>query len=281
MITINPKETEITVLHQYLLGAVGPRPICFVSTIDKNGNHNLAPFSFFNVFSVNPPLAIFSPNLNGRTGAKKDTLLNILEVPECVINLVTYNMVEQMSLTSSPFPREVDEFTKSGFTSLKSELVSPLRVAESPVQLECKVMEVKTIGACNLVFCEILKMHVSESVLNKDNKIDQTKIDLVARMGGNFYARAHGDALFEIEKPISSIGIGVDMIPADIKNNAAFTGNDLGKLGGIEKLPTLEDCKTYYQQNALKLNTLSEKCLYAKKLLNQNLTAEAWNVLMG
>jgi flavin reductase (DIM6/NTAB) family NADH-FMN oxidoreductase RutF len=198
MLTIDPKETPIQLLHQYLLGAVGPRPICFASTVDAAGNHNLAPFSFFNVFSAKPPIAIFSPNLSGRTGQAKDTHLNIKEVPECVINIVNYSMVHQMSLASSPYEKGISEFTKAGFTPIASDLVKPMRVKESPVQLECKVFEVKEIGNCNLVMCEIVKIHIDESVLTEQKLIDQQKIDLVARMGGNWYCRAHGDALFEI-----------------------------------------------------------------------------------
>lgn len=238
MLSIIPNETPVPQLHQYLLGAVGPRPICFASTVDAQGNHNLAPFSFFNVFSAKPPIAIFSPNLSGKTGQAKDTHLNLKEVPECVINIVNYNMVHQMSLASSPYPKGISEFEKSGFTPIASDLVKPMRVKESPVQLECKVFELKEIGNCNLVMCEIVKIHIDESVLGANGLIDQQKIDLVARMGGNWYCRAHGDALFEIEKPITTIGVGVDTIPANIRNSAVLTGNNLGQLGNIEVLPT-------------------------------------------
>ena len=281
MFTIDPKETPIQLLHQYLLGAVGPRPICFASTIDAQGNHNLAPFSFFNVFSAKPPIAIFSPNLSGRTGQAKDTHLNIKEVPECVINIVNYNMVHQMSLASSPFKKGVSEFEKAGFTPIASDLVKPMRVKESPVQLECKVFEVKEIGNCNLVMCEIVKIHIDESVLNEQKLIDQQKIDLVARMGGNWYCRAHGDALFEIEKPITTIGIGFDNIPASIKSSAVLTGNNLGQLGNIEVLPTQDEVENFKNKMTISFSNEAEKHQYAKALLEMNKVHEAWCILLS
>jgi flavin reductase (DIM6/NTAB) family NADH-FMN oxidoreductase RutF len=281
MITITPSETPIPLLHQYLLGAVGPRPICFASTVDANGNHNVAPFSFFNVFSAKPPIAIFSPNLSGRTGQAKDTHLNIKEVPECVINIVNYNMVHQMSLASSPFPKGTSEFVKAGFTPIASELVKPMRVMESPVQLECKVFEVKEIGNCNLVMCEIVKIHISKSVLDANKLIDQQKIDLVARMGGNWYCRAHGDALFEIEKPITTIGIGFDAIPTFVKNSTVLTGNNLGQLGNIEFLPTDEEIKEFNALATLFFENENAKHNYAQTLLALNKVKEAWCVLLA
>lgn len=281
MLTITPSETPIPLLHQYLLGAIGPRPICFASTVDAKGNHNLAPFSFFNVFSAKPPIAIFSPNLSGKTGQAKDTHLNIKEVPECVINIVNYSMVHQMSLTSSPYAKGISEFTKAGFTPIASDLIRPMRVKESPVQLECKVFELKEIGNCNLVMCEIVKIHIDESVLNEHNLIDQQKIDLVARMGGNWYCRANGDALFEIEKPITTIGIGFDNIPNHIKLSAVLTGNNLGQLGNIEVLPTKEEIENYNKTFAVKFATETEKHNYAKTLLEVNKVKDAWCVLLG
>ena len=283
MLTLNPKDLTIPVLQKYLQNSIAPRPICFASTIDKNGNPNLAPFSFFNIFSTNPPIAIFSPAYSGRTGAPKDTLLNVLEVPECVINVVNYNMVHQTSLASSPFAKEVNEFEKAGFTQLASELVKPFRVKESPVQLECKVIEVKELGksggAGNLVICEIIKIHIDESVLNEANQIDTHKIDLVARMGDNWYCRANGDALFEVQKPITSIGVGFDAIPSEIKSSAILTGNNLGLLGSIESLPTTEEIAEF--KKTLKLfNTNTEQHLYAQSLLNANKVKEAWLVLL-
>ena len=281
MLTLNPSELNVPQLHQYLLGAIGPRPICFASTVDANGNHNVAPFSFFNVFSAKPPIAIFSPNLSGRTGAPKDTHLNIKEVPECVINIVNYKMVHQMSLASSPYAKGVSEFTKAGFTPIPSDLVRPMRVKESPVQLECKVFELKEIGNCNLVMCEIVKIHIDESVLNEQNMIDQQKIDLVARMGGNWYCRAHGDALFEIEKPITTIGIGFDNIPANIKSSSVLTGNNLGQLGNIEVLPSAEEIAEYNKTISKSFTSESEKHQYAKTLLDANKVKDAWCVLLG
>jgi flavin reductase (DIM6/NTAB) family NADH-FMN oxidoreductase RutF len=281
MLTIDPKEIPVPQLHQYLLGAVGPRPICFASTVDSEGNHNLAPFSFFNVFSAKPPIAIFSPNISGKTGLAKDTHLNIKEVPECVINIVNYNMVQQMSLASSPYPKGVSEFTKAGFTPIASDLVKPMRVKESPVQLECKVFELKEIGNCNLVMCEVVKIHISESVLNEHQLIDQQKIDLVARMGGNWYCRAHGDALFEIEKPITTIGVGVDTIPDVIRNSHVLSGNNLGQLGNIEVLPTQEEIDAYGKSLSRTFTTENEKHQFAKSLLEANKVKDAWCVLLA
>jgi flavin reductase (DIM6/NTAB) family NADH-FMN oxidoreductase RutF len=281
MLSLKPSELSIPQLHQYLLGAVGPRPICFASTVDAKGNHNLAPFSFFNVFSAKPPIAIFSPNLSGRTGQAKDTHLNIKEVPECVINIVNYSMVQQMSLASSPFEKGISEFTKAGFTPIASDLVKPMRVAESPVQLECKVFEVKEIGNCNLVMCEIIKIHISESVLGANNLIDQQKIDLVARMGGNWYCRAHGDALFEIEKPITTIGVGVDSIPNEYRSSTILTGNNLGQLGNLEVIPTKEEIDTYKKGNNTSFKNEIEKHNYIKTLLDINNVFEAWCLMLS
>lgn len=245
MKSIDPKELKIPQIHKYLLSSVGPRPICFASTIDAEGNRNLSPFSFFNVFSSNPPTLVFSPARSGRTGATKNTHDNVKEVAEVVINVVTYDMVHQMNLTSSPYDKGVDEFIKGGFTPLESELVKPFRVAESPVQLECKVKQVLELGdsggSGNLIICEVVKMHFAEDVLTEDESmVDQQKIDLVARMGGNWYCRAHGDALFEVAKPITTIGVGIDVLPDKIKHSADLNGNDLGLLGGMEYIPSAE-----------------------------------------
>ena len=241
MLSIDLIEMGIPKAHHYLLSAVGPRPICFASTLDKNGNPNLAPFSFFNVFSSNPPIAVFSPSRSGRTGKHKDTFNNIQEINEVVINLVDFKMVEQMSLASSPYEPKVNEFIKSGFTTIKSELIKPFRVKEAPIQMECKVIEVKKLGdnngAGNLVICKILKMHISEDILDNNQMIDQEKIDLVARMGGDWYCRTDKRSMFKITKPITSKGIGFDQIPDEILNSKILSGNDLGKLGGIEILP--------------------------------------------
>ena len=294
MLTIDTSIVKNPKLHHYLLGSVGPRPICFASTVDKEGNRNLAPFSFFNVFSSNPPIAIFSPARSGRTGEAKDTLNNVKAVPEVVINIVNYNIVQQMSLASSPFGAEVDEFTKSGLTPIESEVVKPARVKESPVQMECKVIEVKELGteggAGNLVICEILKIHIDENILDENQMIDQKKIDLVARMGGNWYCRADENSMFEIEKPITTIGIGFDNIPKEIKESTILTGNDLGMLGGVEKLPNetevneyklveLSDLFMQYEEDAKELELELHK--RAKQLLEDNNLEEAWKTLLS
>jgi len=285
MLTVNPKEVSQQQLHAYLLGAVGPRPIAFASTVDKDGHPNLAPFSFFNVFSSNPPIAIFSPNRAGKTGMAKHTHENVKEVPEVVLNIVNYNMVQQMSLASSPYAKGVDEFIKAGFTKLPSELVKPPRVAEAPVTMECKVNQVIEMGehggAGNLIICEIVLIHIKEEVLDEKGLIDQKKIDLVARMGGNWYCRAHGDALFEIPKPISTLGIGIDQIPDEIRNSQVLTGNDLGQLGSIEELPPAQEIAAYKAGHPTVFASREDLHTFAKSLLNVNKVAEAWKVLLA
>jgi flavin reductase (DIM6/NTAB) family NADH-FMN oxidoreductase RutF len=249
MLTINPKEIEIPKLHHYLLGAIGPRPIAFASTIDAKGLSNLSPFSFFNVFSANPPILVFSPAKSGKTGALKNTFDNVKSVKEVVINVVTYDIVQQMSLSSSPYDASIDEFIKSGLTPIPSEDIQPFRVKESPVQFECKVNDIVELGegggAGNLVICEVLKIHINENVLDEKGLIDQHKIDLVSRMGGNWYCRANENSMFEIEKPIATIGIGVDQLPIAIRNSTILSGNDLGLLGSVEVLPTQEEINNY------------------------------------
>lgn len=283
MLSIDPKELSVPILQKYLQNAIAPRPICFASTISKNGEPNLAPFSFFNLFSSNPPIAVFSPAYSGRTGAPKDTLLNVQEVPECVINMVNYNMVQQTSLASSPFPKGVNEFEKAGFTPLASDLIKPFRVKESPVQLECKVVEIKELGknggAGNLVICEVIRIHISEEVLNAENQIDTHKIDLVARMGDNWYCRAQGDALFEVKKPITSIGVGYDAIPDSIKHSKVLTRNNLGLLGSIEQVPTNDEVKAY-RESLKNFAGDEERHLFAQSLLEANRVKEAWMVLL-
>jgi flavin reductase (DIM6/NTAB) family NADH-FMN oxidoreductase RutF len=285
MLTVNPKETPQPLLHAYLLGAVGPRPIAFASTIDKEGRPNLAPFSFFNVFSSNPPIAIFSPNRAGRTGATKHTHDNVKEVPEVVLNIVNYDMVQQMSLASSPYPKGVDEFVKAGFTKIPSQMVRPPRVAESPVTLECKVNQVIEMGeqggAGNLIVCEVVLIHIKEEFLDAQGKIDQHKIDLVARMGGNWYCRAHGDALFEIEKPLTTQGIGVDQIPASIRNSNILSANNLGQLGNAEHLPATQEIEEFRHSAQNRFNNEEERHHFARTLLDVNKVAEAWKVLLS
>ena len=294
MLTINPKEIPVPKLHHYLLGAIGPRPIAFASTVDISGNENLAPFSFFNVFSSNPPVLIFSPARSGRTNTTKDTYNNVKEVPEVVVNVVNFDIVHQMSLASSPFSANINEFEKAGFTAIDSETIQPKRVADSPVQFECKVTEVKELGdqggAGNLVICEVLRIHIHESVLDGDQMIDQEKIDLVSRMGGNWYCRADEKSMFEIMKPITTIGIGFDQLPEDIRKSSILTGNDLGQLAGIEELPNetdvnefklleLSDLFVSLEDDAVQL----EKELHskAKILLNEHKLEEAWLTLLS
>lgn len=293
MKTIIPSEVHLKELHGHLLSSVIPRPIAFASTISKDGKLNLAPFSYFNVFSAQPPVLIFSPARSGRTLEQKDTYHNVKEVPEVVINMVSYEMVQQMSLASSPYGPEVDEFIKSGFTPIDSETIQPKRVKESPVQFECKVTEVKELGenggAGNLIICKVTRIHLNEDILGANGMVDQHKADFVARMGGNYYCRASGAALFEVEKPLTTTGIGFDNIPKDILNSNILSGNDLGKLGGIETLPNETDVNEY------KLTELSdffieledqqdqlEKKLHeiAKALLNENKVEEAWKALL-
>jgi flavin reductase (DIM6/NTAB) family NADH-FMN oxidoreductase RutF len=294
MLSLDPKELSVPQVHRYLLGAIGPRPIAFASTVDENGIPNLAPFSFFNVFSANPPILIFSPARSGRNNTTKDTYENVKVVPECVINIVNFNIVEQMSLASSPFEKGVDEFVKSGLTPIASDIVKPFRVKESPVQLECKVNEVIELGteggAGNLIICEVVRIHINEDVLDDQQMIDQNKIDLVARMGGNWYCRADKNSMFEIAKPITSIGVGYDVIPDDIKKSTVLTGNDLGKLGGIEEIPNETDVNEYklielsdlfvsLEDNAVELELELHKL--AQQLLKEDKLEEAWKTLLA
>lgn len=241
--------------HAYLLTAVAPRPIAFASTIDKEGRVNLSPFSFFNVFSSNPPVMIFSPAKSGLTGKQKDSYLNVKEVPEVVINIVNHPIVEQMSLSSTGYERGVNEFVKSGLTELASELVKPPRVAEAPAAFECKVDQVIELGeegsAGNLVICRVLKMHFREEYLDADQKLDTEKLDLVGRMGGSWYTRSSGSSLFEIPKPIRKKGIGVDQLPTSIRNSEILSGNNLGRLGNVEKLPEESEIEAIGQEEAL------------------------------
>ena len=294
MLSLDPKELTVQRLHQLLLGAIGPRPIAFASTLDAQGNANLAPFSFFNVFSANPPILVFSPARSGRTGQSKDTYNNAKTIPEVVINVVNYNMVHQMSLASSPYAPGVDEFVKAGFTALASHKVAPFRVAEAPVQFECKVQQIIELGqeggAGNLIICEVLQMHIHESLLNEHGLIDQHKIDLVARMGADWYCRANTASMFEIKKPISTCGVGYDALPPDIKNSHVLSANDLGQLAGIEELPNETDVNEYkllelsslfldLEANANALETALHQ--RAKELLSENQLEEAWLTLLS
>ena len=294
MVTINPSDIPVPKLHHYLLGSVGPRPIAFASTVDADGNDNLAPFSFFNVFSANPPIMIFSPARSGRTNTTKDTYNNVKAVPEVVINVVNYDIVQQMSLASSPFASDISEFEKAGFTALESETIQPKRVAESPVQFECKVIEVKELGdqggAGNLVICEVQRIHLKEEILNESGMVDQHKIDLVSRMGGNWYCRADEESMFEITKPITTVGIGFDALPDDILSSEILTGNNLGQLAGIEEIPNETDVNEYKLLEFSDLfvtledepSTLEvELHKRAQQLLEENKLDEAWMTLLA
>lgn len=293
MLELEPGTISTPKLHGYMLSVIGPRPIAFASTIDKAGNPNLAPFSFFNVFSANPPILVFSPARGGRDNKTKHTHENIKEVPEVVINIVNYKMVQQTSLASTAYEKGVNEFIKAGFTPIKSDKVKPFRVKESPAQIECKVREVIELGneggAGNLIICEVVKMHISEDVLNAEGRVDQKKIDLVGRMGGNWYCHANENALFEVKKPIANLGIGVDNIPVHIRSSKYLTGNDLGMLGNIESLPDKNEIQAFKTQQ---LNTIFsdsesnadiEKTLHQKahQYLEDGLVIEAWKTLLS
>ncbi|NHN27959.1 flavin reductase family protein [Flavobacterium jejuense] len=289
MVSINPNDISPAKLQGYLQGAVAPRPIAFASTIDENGNSNLSPFSFFNVFSSNPPILIFSPARRVRNNSVKHTLINSKNTKEVVINVVNYEIVQQMSLSSTEYPDGVNEFEKAGLTMLKSDLVKPFRVAESPVQFECKVNEIIALGneggAGNLIICEVVKIHIDEAVLDANGIIDQHKIDLVARCGGNWYSRANM-GLFEVEKPISTLGIGVDTIPDFIKNSTVFNGNDLGILGNIESIPSEEEITIFVNENfnvkaVLSGDDETKKHELAKQYIDKNEVLSAWKVLLA
>ncbi|MDB5062182.1 MAG: flavin reductase [Mucilaginibacter sp.] len=294
MLTLNIKDLSPVQIQSYLNHAVAPRPICLASTIDKNGNVNLSPFSFFNVFSVNPPVCVFSPSRRVRDNTTKHTLGNIQQVPECVINIVSYDMVQQVSLSSVEYPLGVNEFIKSGLTELPSEMVKPPRVAEAPVQFECVVNDIislgNTPGAGNLIIAEIKLIHIKEDIFNAAGLIDQEKINLVARLGGDWYCRVTGDNLFKVAKPVSTIGIGVDAIPLSIRNSKVLTGNNLGQLGNVEVLPTDDAIETYAQTDEIKDlfdATIGDSQtrelqlhLKAKQLLDAGLVNDAWKVLL-
>lgn len=294
MLHIKPKDIPIAQLHSYLLGSVGPRPIALASTIDKNGNPNLSPFSFFNVFSSNPPIAIFSPARRVRNNTTKHTLENVLHNKEVVINVVSYDIVQQTSLSSTEYNEGVNEFTKAGLTPISSETIAPFRVKESPVQMECKVNDVIALGnqggAGNLVICEIKMIHINEDILDDSGAIDPNKINLVGRMGGNWYCKTNNESIFEVVKPIRNLGIGVDNIPSRIKNSYILSGNDLGMLGNIEALPSVEDVEQYKKENytineILNFSSEDEEArealhVRAKELLSQGKIENAWKTLL-
>ena len=289
MLSILPQEVSTGKLHGYLLSAVSPRPIAFASTVDDLGNVNLSPFSFFNVFSANPPILVFSPARRVRDNTTKHTLENILITKEVVINIVNYDMVQQMSLSSTEYPDGVNEFIKSGLTEVASDIVKPPRVQEAPVQFECKVNDVIALGnqggAGNLVIAEVVKLHIKETVLDTDGKIDANKIDAVARMGGNWYNRSR-EGMFEVIKPIKTRGIGVDALPKSIKNSKILSGNDLGVLGNSEKIPTPSEVKEYLNLEAEKsvdIQTSNKENIQkqAQKMLQKGNVLEAFKLLLA
>lgn len=289
MKTLDAKLISARELYANLAGAVSPRPIALVSSVDAKGAVNLAPFSFFNLFSAQPPTVIFSCVDSLRDGSSKDTMYNAIETKEVVINIVNYNMVQQTSLSSTAYPKGINEFVKAGFTPLDSVDVKPPRVAESPIQLECKVIEIiklgKEKGAGNLVVCEVLKMHINKEVLDENEVIDPYKLDVVSRLGGNYYGRAK-EGLFEVTKPTTNLGIGIDALPENIRNSNILTGNDLGKLGNIEQLPEAALIDAYLTEETeihelVKENNIEGLHLHAQKLLRNNEVEAAWYVLLG
>ncbi|RDX34229.1 flavin reductase family protein [Arcobacter sp. HD9-500m-PIT-SAG03] len=281
-LTIDPKDTHAKTIYSYLVSAVASRPIAFASTIDKEGNVNLSPFSFFNVFSANPPIMIFSPVRRSVDNTIKDSLKNVYDVKEVVINIVNYNMVQQMSLSSADYPSNINEFDKSGLTMLESDLIKPYRVKESPVQFECKVLEIKKLGdkggAGNLVICEVVKIHLNEDILLDNNMIDPHKIDLVARAGGNYYSRV-ADGYFEIPKPFSKLGMGFDNLPSEIKNSTVLSGNDLGKLASLDILPSISESDLFKKENSIVIDGSASHVL-AKQYLKNDEIENAWKILL-
>ena len=286
------KNLSIGEKQNYLQHAIAPRPICFASTIDEEGNINLSPFSFFNIFSINPPVVIFSPSRRGRDNTTKHTYENVLKVPEVVINIVDYEMVQQTSLTSCEFPKEVNEFYKAGFTEEKASLVRPPMVKESKVKFECKVIEIKPLGEMGgsgiLIMCEVLVMHIDDAILDEKRFIDQTKLHHVARMGGDWYCRVDESNLFRVEKPNVKLGIGFDALPPSVRSSKILSGNELGMLANVHDMPQidasfdddhLKHIIQYYSLNPEEME--KEIHLYAKKLLGQGKVAAAWQVLLS
>ncbi|HMK17980.1 MAG TPA: flavin reductase family protein [Chitinophagaceae bacterium] len=286
------KDLKTTEKQYYLQHVVAPRPVCFASTIDKAGNVNLSPFSFFNLFSSNPPIVIFSPSRRVRDNTTKHTLENVMEVPEVVINIVTYEMVHQVSLASCEYPKEMNEFEKAGFTAEPATLVKPPMVKESKVKMECKVLEVKPLGteggAGNLVICEVMKMHIDDSLLDENKKLDQRKIHHIARLGGDWYCKVDETNLFMVPKPNTELGIGVDALPESIRNSDILTGNDLGHLANVREMPVIEPSfddthlKNIIQYYSLNPDDMEKELhAYAKKLLAEGKVREAWQVLLA
>ncbi len=290
--TITLKDLKPADVQNYLQHAIAPRPICFACTVDKAGNVNLSPFSFFNLFSSNPPIVVFSPARRVRDNTTKHTLQNVLEVPEVVINMVDYDMVQQTSLASCEYPKGTNEFIKAGFTEEKATLVTPPMVKESKVKLECRVIEVKPLGteggAGNLVLCEVLRMHIDESILDAQGKIDQTKLHHVARLGGDWYCKVDETNLFKVAKPNTQLGIGLDALPESIRRSNVLTANNLGQLANVHEMPfvdpafTDDKLKNIIQYYAINPDDMDKELhRYAKELLDAGKVNEAWQVLLA
>jgi flavin reductase (DIM6/NTAB) family NADH-FMN oxidoreductase RutF len=289
---IDPHELNPVKLQQFLQHAIAPRPICFASTIDRDGNVNLSPFSFFNLFSSNPPIVVFSPSRRVRDNTTKHTLENVLEVPEVVVNIVDYPMLQQMSLSSCEYPKGTNEFIKSGFTQVPAQRVKPPLVKESKIKLECRVNEVKALGtgggAGNLIIAEVLLLHIDDAILDAQGMIDQRKLDLVARLGGNWYTRANAETIFEVEKPNTELGIGVDALPLSIRTSRILTGNHLGQLGNVKQLPDVDPAfnddrlKQIIQYFSINPEEMDKELHYlAARLLDEGKVADAWQVLLA
>jgi flavin reductase (DIM6/NTAB) family NADH-FMN oxidoreductase RutF len=290
--TFDPTKANTKEIHDVLLGAVSPRPIALASTVDINGNVNLSPFSFFNIFSTRPAILVFSPSRRVRDNTTKHTLENILETKEVVINTVSYAMVEQVSLASAEYPKGVNEFVKAGLTEIKSERVKPPRVKESPVSFECRVLEVKAVGteggSGNLAICEVMLIHAKDIIFDEHGKIDPRKVDNVARMGGDYYCRANGDGIFELPRPGFPPGIGLDLLPAEIRNSTVLTGNDLGRLANIDRIPSLDEVKAFSETFEYKFirpangeDRITAIHKHAQVLLTKGEVKKAWLVLLS
>lgn len=286
MLTIHPSETKIPELHQYLLGAVSPRPIAFVSTMDAAGNANLAPFSFFTAIGSNPAMVVFSPALSGRDAKTKNTLENILETKEAVVNIVNYGMVQQVSLASSPYAKGINEFEKTGLTPLASKIVKPFRVKESNIHLECKVQDVIKTGdkggAGNIVIAEIVLIHINKDVLDPDGRINPVEMDYIARMGGNYYCRVIPESIFELVQPKDTCGMGVDALPKSVRRSHILTGNHLGALGNLAEHPSSGQVAVFKEEHPALIEKAEKDGLHevAAMLLNENRVWEAFCLLM-
>jgi flavin reductase (DIM6/NTAB) family NADH-FMN oxidoreductase RutF len=290
--TFDLKDLKTAEKQYYLQHVVAPRPVCFASTIDKAGNVNLSPFSFFNLFSSNPPVVIFSPSRRVRDNSIKHTLENVMDVPEVVINIVTYDMVHQVSLASCEFAKEVDEFKKAGFTAEPATLIKPPMVKESKVKMECKVIEVKPLGteggAGNLVICEVVRLHIDDSLLDENKKIDQRKIHHIARLGGDWYCKVDESNLFHVQKPNTELGIGIDALPGSIRNSKILSGNNLAQLANVNEMPVIEPSfddahlKNIIQYYSVDPDEMEKELhTYAKNLLAEGKVKEAWQVLLA